>query len=113
MAGAATPQAAKEYGSITGTVSFGQAGISRVFVYVRDGWKGGKSDRSLATDSSGGFKISGLPAGLYDVFFSKPAFLPVCQRVEILSGKNIEIPIKFEPDRGASRKQSLERTDYL
>ncbi len=99
LAVTATPQAAKEYGSITGTVSFGQTGISRVFVYVRDGLKGGKSDRTLVTDSSGNFSIPGLPAGLYDVFLSDVTFLPVCQRVEVVAGKNNALSIKLEADR--------------
>jgi hypothetical protein len=94
-----TPQTAKEYGSITGSVSLGQTGITRVFVYVRDGLKGGKSDRTLETDSNGNFSIPSLPPGLYDVFFSDVSFLPVCQRVEVVAGKNNALTIKLEVDR--------------
>ena len=98
LVGIAMPQAAK-YGSITGTVSFGQTGISRVFVYSRDGLKGGKTDRTSTTDSGGSFSVLGLPPGLYDVFFSEPSFLPVCQRVEVIAGKNTVLAINLEADR--------------
>jgi hypothetical protein len=47
-----------------------------------------KEDAVVRTAADGTFSID-LPSGFYDVFVSRPAFMPVCRKVRILGTNHV------------------------
>lgn len=86
-----------EPGSIEGTVSGAHPAEVRPLPHAWVSLPGGPASASTSTDSAGGYRLTGVPAGVRRLRIERLGYRPLELRVRVPSGRSVRLDLELRP----------------